>query len=161
VINARASDDEFQLLNMRGPAIAEDLNDCLDILGQQPAIHNLYTQICFCFSVADASSHSAIINTLTIGLKRLSASFPWLAGKVINEGSGEGNSGVFKIIPLENIVRLVVKDLRHDASAPTMDALRRANFPISMLDETIIAPRKTLSGSSDKFASDPAPVFLL
>jgi hypothetical protein len=111
--------------------------------------------------VADASSHSAIINTLTNGLERLSASFPWLAGKVVNEGSGEGNSGTFKIKPLEKIPRLVVKDLRHDPSIPTMDALRRANFPFSMLDETIIAPRKTLPGSSDESASDSAPVFLL
>jgi len=145
---------------MHGPAIVKDLNDYLDVLGQQSLL-KIYTQICFCFSVADASSHSAIINTLTNGLERLSASFPWLAGKVVNEGSGEGNSGTFKIKPLEKIPRLVVKDLRHDPSIPTMDALRRANFPFSMLDETIIAPRKTLPGSSDESASDSAPVFLL
>jgi len=42
-----------------------------------------------------------------------------------------------------------------------MDALKRANFPFSMLDETIIAPCKTLPGSSDESASDSAPVFLL
>src|SRR2546423_6176797 len=77
------------------------------------------------------------------GLERLSASFPWLAGKVVNEGSGEGNSGIFKVKPLEKIPRLVVKDLIHEPSIPTMDALRRANFPFSMLDETIIAPYKT------------------
>jgi trichothecene 3-O-acetyltransferase len=150
----------FQLPDMDGPAIVKDLNDYLDILGQQPLL-KIYTQICFCFSVADASSHSAIINTLTNGLERLSASFPWLAGKVVNEGSGEGNSGIFKIIPLETIPRLVVKDLRHDPSIQTMDALRGANFPFSMLDETVIAPCKTLLGSSDESASDPAPVFLL
>ncbi|KAL1968670.1 hypothetical protein VTN77DRAFT_1496 [Rasamsonia byssochlamydoides] len=146
---------------MHEPAIVKDLNDYhLDVLGQQPLL-KIYTQICCCFSVADASSHSAIINTLTNGLERLSASFPWLAGKVVNEGSGEGNSGIFKIKPLEKIPRLVVKDLRHDPSIPTMDALRRANFPFSMLDETIIAPCKTLPGSSDESASDSAPVFLL
>ena len=145
---------------MHGPAIVEDLNDYLDILGQQPLL-KIYTQICFCFSVTDASSHSAIIDTLTNGLERLSASFPWLAGKVVNEGSGEGNSGIFKIKPLKNIPRLVVKDLRHDPSISTTDALRRANFPFTMLDETIIAPRKTLPGSSDESASDSEPVFLL
>jgi trichothecene 3-O-acetyltransferase len=42
-----------------------------------------------------------------------------------------------------------------------MDALRRANFTISMLDKYIIAPRKTLPGSSDEPAFDSAPVFLL
>ncbi|MCJ1246356.1 hypothetical protein MMC30_003563 [Trapelia coarctata] len=145
---------------MHGPAIRKNVNEYLDVLGQQP-LFKLYTQICFCFAVADASSHSAIINTLTNGLERLSASFPWLAGQVVNEGPDEGNSGIFKIKPLENIPRLVVKDLRHDPSIPTMDALRRANFPFSMLDETIIAPCKTLPESSDEPASDSAPVFLL
>ncbi|KAI9856191.1 MAG: hypothetical protein M1813_009208 [Trichoglossum hirsutum] len=144
---------------MNEPAIVKDLDDDLDILGQLPFL-KIYTQICLCFSVADASSHSAIINTLTNGLERLSASFPWIAGKVVNEGSGEGNSGLFKFRPLEKIPRLVVKDLRHDPSIPTMDALRQANFPFSMLDENFIAPCKTLPRSSDQSA-DSAPVFLL
>jgi hypothetical protein len=148
---------------MHGPAIEEDLVDHLDVLGQHPGL-KIYTQICLCFPVADASSHPAIINTLTKGLERLSASFPWVAGQVVNEGAGEGNTGIFKIKPFEKIPRLVVKDLRHDPSMPTMDALRRANFPMSMLDESIIAPRKTLpgGGSSDESAADSSePVFLL
>lgn len=145
---------------MHGPAILNGLNDYLDVLGQLPLL-KIYTQICFCFPVADASSHSAIINTLTNGLERLSASFPWLGGEVVNEGSGTGNSGIFKIKLLEKIPRLVVKDLRHDPSIPTMDILRRANFPFSMLDETIIAPRKTLPEISDDSESDSTPVLLL
>ncbi|KAI9842074.1 MAG: hypothetical protein M1837_007499 [Sclerophora amabilis] len=150
---------------MRGPAMSKDLDDYLDdlgldVLGQQPLL-KIYTQICFCFSVADASSHSAIISTLKSGLVRLSASFPWLTGQVVNEGSGEVNSGVFKIRALENLPRLVVKDLRHDPSIPTMDALRRANFPMSMLDETVMAPRKTLPGSPGESAAESDPVFLL
>jgi trichothecene 3-O-acetyltransferase len=152
--------ERFQSPNMYGPAIVKDVNDYLDILGQQPLL-KIYTQICFCFSVADASSHSAIINTLNNGLERLSASFPWVAGQVVNEGSGEGNSGIFRIKPLEKIPRLVVKDLRHDPSIPTMESLRLANFPFTMLDETIIAPRKTLPGSSNESALDSIPVFLL
>ena len=145
---------------MPGPDTVKDLNEDLDVLGQQPLL-KVYTQICLCFSVADASSHSAIINTLTNGLERLSASFPWLAGKVVNEGLGQGNSGIFKIKSLEKIPRLVVKDLRYDPSIPTMDALRRANFPFSMLDESIFAPRKTLPGSPEESALDSLPVFLL
>jgi trichothecene 3-O-acetyltransferase len=137
-----------------------DLNESLNVLGQLPIL-KIYTQICFCFSVTDTSSHSAIIDTLTNGLERLSASFPWVAGKVVNEGSGEGNSGIFKIRSFEKIPLLVVKDLRDDPSIPTMDALRRANFPFGMLDESKIAPRKTLPGSSDESTSDSAPVFLL
>ena len=145
---------------MHGPATVKDLSEDLDIFGQQPLL-NIYTQICLCFSVADASSHSAIITTLTRGLERLSASFPWLAGKLINEGAGEGNSGIFKIKPFEKIPCLVVKEYRHDPSIPTMDVLRRANFPFSMLDESLVAPRKTIPESSDDSASEPTPVFLL
>lgn len=143
---------------MNEPAFGKDQNDYLDVLGQQPSFR-MYTQICLCFPAVDDSSHSAIINTLTSGLERLSADFPWLAGKVVNEGSGEGNTGVFKIHPFEKIPRLAVKDLRLDPSVPTMDALRRSNFPFSMLDESIIAPRKAHPG--DQSASDLAPVFLL
>ncbi|TDL22073.1 hypothetical protein BD410DRAFT_789156 [Rickenella mellea] len=134
---------------MHSPTTVMDLNGdyYLDILGQQPIL-NIYTQICLCFPVADASSHSAIINTLTKGLERLSASFPCVAGQVVNEGSGEGNTGVFKIKLLEKFPRLVVKDCRDDPSMPTMDDLRRANSPFSMLDESVIAPRMTLPGSS-------------
>ncbi|KAI9734891.1 MAG: hypothetical protein M1834_001971 [Cirrosporium novae-zelandiae] len=145
---------------MHGSTTVEDLDEELDILGQL-ILFKLYTQICFCFPVADASSHSAIINTLTNGLERLSTSFPWVAGQVVNEGSGEGNSGILKIKPLEKTPPLVVKDVRNDPLILTMDALRRASFPFSMLDESIIAPRRTLPGSPDEPASDPAPVFLL
>lgn len=118
---------------------------------------NIYSQLCLCFSVADASSHPTIINRLTYGLERLSASFPWVAGNVVNESSGEGNTGTFKIKPLEKIPRLIVKDLRYDPSVPTMNALRRANFPFSMLDESILAPRIT---RPTEFASD-SPAILL
>ncbi|KAF8161681.1 putative trichothecene 3-O-acetyltransferase [Crassisporium funariophilum] len=135
-----------------------DISDHLDVLGQQPGLSNLYTQICCCFAVVDASSHSRIISTLTYGLERLSASFPWVAGQVVNEGSGVGDPGIYRIKALEKIPRLVVRDLREDPSMPTMDALRRANFPFRMLDENIIAPRNTLPTGYDESES---PIFLL
>ena len=148
--------------NMHGAALVQDLDmdDYLDVFGQQPNI-NIYTQICLCFPLADGSSDSAVINTLTNGLERLTESFPWLAGQVVNEGSCRGNSGVFKIKSLAKLPHLVVKDLRNGLSMPTMDALKRGNFPFSMLDETIIAPCKTLPGDSDDTTSDSKPVFLL
>ena len=137
-----------------------DLDDYLDVFGQQPGI-NIYTQICLCFPLADDSSDSAVINTLTKGLERLTASFPWLAGQVVNESSCRGNSGVFKIKSLAKLPHLVVKDLRNSPSMPTMDGLRRANFPFRMLDENIIAPCKTIPGDSDESASNSTAVFLV
>lgn len=141
------------------PAIVEDMNDDLDIFGQQLPF-KLYTQLCFCFSMPDAApSHSAIINILTQGLERLSASFPWLAGQVVNiKGTGQDEAETFKIKSFERTPHLIVKDLRHDQSLPTMEALRRANFPISMLDENMIAPLKTLPEDD---SDEPAPIFLL
>jgi len=107
--------------------------------------------------VSDPSSHPAIINTLTNGLERLSASFPWIAGQLVNEGSGPGDTGIFKIKPLGKFPPLVVKDYTHDASIPSMNDLRRANFPISMLDESIIAPRKTIPVGDESVT----PIFLV
>ncbi|KAK2877784.1 hypothetical protein FQN49_001211 [Arthroderma sp. PD_2] len=131
-------------------SINED--DCLEIIAQFPFL-NIYTQICFCFPVADESSHSAIVDTLTNGLERLSEKFPWVAGQLVNEGASEGNTGTFKIKPLGKIPPLIVKDLRDDPSIPTMDALSRAKFPMSMLDEKNIAARATIPDRT----GDPKP----
>ncbi|KAH6673672.1 putative trichothecene 3-O-acetyltransferase [Halenospora varia] len=135
-------------------------NDTLDILGQQPAL-NLYTQICFCFPVQDDTSLDKIVTTLKSGLERLSASFPWVAGQVVNEGANDGNTGIFKIKPLEKTPRLIIEDLRNDASMPTMEFLRTAKFPFRMLDENVICPRNTIPGTSNEPPYEDIPVFLL
>lgn len=135
-------------------------NNHLDMLGQQPFLHKLYTQLCCIFPVTDASTHDTIVKTLRDGLDRLSASFPWLAGNVINEGACEGNTGVYRIVPSGKIP-LSTRDLRGDASAPSMDGLRSAQYPMSMLDEKLIAPCVTLNlpGNTIGLAADSAPVF--
>lgn len=109
----------------------------------------------FCFPVAD-DSYTAVLDVLKDGLSRLSLHFPWVAGQLVNEGSGPGNSGTFKIVPLDDTPRLTIKDLRHDASL-AFDALQKLHSPASALDEAILSPCKTLPGS----ASEISPVFLL
>jgi hypothetical protein len=133
----------------------------LSIFEQSPRLRDVYTQLCFCYPVADGASLTAIVETLTSGLERLTASFPWLAGQVINEGASKGNTGVFKISPFGRIPHLVVKNLMNDDLAPTMDALRESNFPFSMLEENVICPRMTLAGGLGETLSDPSPVLLL
>jgi hypothetical protein len=130
----------------------------LDILGQQPLL-KIYTQICLCYPLADESAHGNIVSTLAQGLERLTANLPWIAGKVINEGASEGNSGVFKIVSFEKTPRLIVKDLREDAWS--WNALQKANFPFNMLDESVICPRNTLPGMPDETEEQRtvAPVF--
>ncbi|KAH7129441.1 trichothecene 3-O-acetyltransferase [Dactylonectria estremocensis] len=132
----------------------------LDILGQQPFLR-IYTQISFCFPVPDPSAYPTCINTLGKGLERLSENFPWVAGQIINKNASEGNTGVFKIKPFERTPRLVVKDLRNDASAPTMEGLRSSEFPMAMLDENVIAPRRTLPGGPNYSPTDPELVLIL
>ena len=133
----------------------------LSILEQTPRSRSLYTQLCFCYSVADGVSRTAIVETLTSGLQRLSISFPWLAGQVVQHGASEDKTATFKIVPYESLPRLVVKDLMTDDLAPTMEALRKAKFPFRMLKEDLICPRMTLAGGPGETYSDPAPVLLL
>lgn len=137
--------------------MAKDLSEYQDVLGQLIPT-KLYTPICLCFPLQDASLQTQIIDTLTKGLERLSMSFPWLAGQVISEGLAEGNTGLSKIIPLKKTSPLIVRDLTHETAVPSMDALRKANFPCSMLDGTILTPLKGLPTS---YEEDPAPVFFL
>lgn len=143
-------------------AVSGGLDEYVDIFGQQPGIQ-IYTQICLCYAIPDdTSSRTSIIEKLTIGLERLSVSFPWLAGKLVHQTSSEkGNTGIFKIKAHEQVPQLVVKGLRHDTSIPTMHVLREASFPMSMLDESIIAPRRTIPGSPDEPALDSPPVFIV
>jgi hypothetical protein len=135
---------------------ASGLNITLDIFGQQPHIQ-IYTQISLCFAVPDPSKHGAIVETLSDGLARLTRSFPWLAGQIVNDEASPGKSGTFKIKPLDKLPRLVVKDLRDDSSFPTMVILRETNFPAGYLDEKIIAPQKTLPVGD----TGPRRVFIL
>ncbi|CAI9634530.1 unnamed protein product [Alternaria burnsii] len=129
----------------------------LDIFGQQP-FFTINTQTCFAFTTSDTSSHETIVGTLNNGLARLSAAFPWLACDVVNEGSGNGSTGVYKFKASAGTHAVVVKDLSRDNSTPTMDSFVRVGFPISMLDEEMVAPRKTFT---DQNHSKSAPNFLI
>lgn len=113
----------------------------LGVLGQQ--ILPIYTQICFGFPVADAQSYSRIVESLEDALMKIYASFPWLAGRVVNEGASRSSTGVFKIEPQSENCRLFVKDLRQDLSFPSLEVLRLEGFPLEVLDENVIAPRRT------------------
>lgn len=127
---------------------------------QQPNLYKLYTQMCYIFPVQDGNSYSQLGDTLRDGLERLAGAFPWIAGQVVCEGARAGSSGTYAVKPLSKGPRLVVKDLRDGPSAPTLGGLRAAGYPVAMLGEDLLAPRKTLEmafGSPE----DPAEVFLV
>lgn len=126
---------------------SDDGGITLDSFGQQ--LLPIYTQICFCFPLADPQAYPRVIADLETALETLHAQFPWLAGRVVNEGATATGSGVFKIKSVGEIPRLVVRDLRGDSAFPSMQALRQARFPINALDEDVVAPRKTLISADD------------
>jgi hypothetical protein len=130
-----------------------DLGDFkLDILVQHPRINRLYTQLTLGFKLPDNSSatHSRVVHTLTKGVEYASVQVPWLAGHVVQD------HGTF-IIKRTNVTSiLIVKDLIIDESVFNWAILSGANFPFSMLDESLVAPCKTLSHPDAEL-----PVFLL
>lgn len=129
-----------------------------DVLGQQPLLR-IYTQLCFCFFVDSNYSLRPYVQYLEAGLERLYAAFPRLSCQVVNEGLNASSSGVFRIVDGGNIPRLVVKDLQHDPSQPTMETLQAARLPFSMLDESILAPRRTLPSPQE--SESEQPVFMI
>jgi len=131
---------------------SDDGGITLDSFGQQ--ILPIYTQICFTFPINDPQAYPGVILTLETALDKLHTQFPWLAGRVVNEGATATSTGIFKIKSVGEPSRLVVKDLRDDSSFPSMEALRQARFPINALDENIVAPRKTQVGTDDPYGPE-------
>lgn len=130
----------------------------LDYLGQQ-SILNIYTGIGLFYNVPDHFDHAKLTEILGQGLKTLTKGFPWTAGQVVNEGATDNYSGSFLIKPWEEAPLLLVKDLRNDPSAPTMEKLRSAGFPASMVDENLFCPRNLFERLVQTARSKLAAVF--
>ncbi|KAK9471090.1 acetyltransferase [Dipodascopsis tothii] len=129
----------------------------LDVLGHQPSLHKLYTQICSVF--AGDADRDAATKTLRDGLDALAAAFPWVCGDVVNTGAGPNVTGTFKIVARDQIP-LVVRDLTTDPAAPTVASLRAAKYPFRLLDEKLIAPCMTLNppGTAAGLVAETGPV---
>lgn len=127
----------------------------LSAIEQSSRLRTLYTQLCFCFAASNDDIQARVVERLRQGLTVLTESLPWLAGQVIEQ---DGN---YKIAPLRGLPGLTVKDLTSDASFPTMQELREAGYPFSMLDEKTICPRNTLSDGPGEDENQPYPVMLL
>jgi hypothetical protein len=133
----------------------------LSALEQTPRSRSFYTQLCFCYAATVGLSRTDIVETLTVGLQRLTTNFPWLAGQIVQQSTSDEKPATFKIVPYESLPRLVAKGLTTNGLAPTMEELRNARFPFHMLKENLICPRMTIAGGPGETPSDPAPVLLL
>jgi hypothetical protein len=139
----------------------------LDLLGAQPALFRLYTQLAFIFRAPEQVQHDTIVSTLTAGLERLAQAFPWTAGQVINTNNEPDGRPSYRIRPLEAAPRLMVKDSENDAAIPTLARLEEAQYPMSMLHEDVWAPCPTIASLAfdpmkpSGSGNEPAPVMLV
>ncbi|KAH5613912.1 hypothetical protein HBI26_000190 [Parastagonospora nodorum] len=122
----------------------------LDLIGTQPALFGLYTQLAFVLKVPQTVLHTAIVSTMV----RVATTFPWTAGQVVKTSPRLSNTPSSRIQPLESGLRLTVKDDRNDTQLPTFAQMQEAGYPMSMLDESVW---RLTSGIGD----DPAPVMLV
>jgi hypothetical protein len=139
----------------------------LDLIGAQPALFRLYTQLAFIFHVSEKVPHVTIVSNLPSGLVRLAEAFPWVAGQVVNTNSKFDGSPSYKIRPFESIPRLTVRAHEDDASIPTFAQMEEAGYPMFVLDEDTWAPSPTITSSAfdpskpSEIGNDPAPVMLI
>jgi hypothetical protein len=114
----------------------------LNIFEQRPVWSRLAINLAFCFHLSGAVDPVAINEKLQDALHALTSSFPWIAGEVITEGRDtEGNSGVSKILSSGDMPKVITKDHRHRPSIPSMRHLRESGYPVSILEESVFAPR--------------------
>jgi len=115
--------------------------------------HTIYTPLSLFFPWPDADEEANVVNKVENGLRRLSAAVPWLAGQVVRPDKAERPF----IVPLDPNIRLIIKDYRQDESVPSMDALKSASFPSSLLDGAIFT---SLHGAPNQFENGEIyPVF--
>lgn len=139
----------------------------IDLMGAQPALFKLYTQLAFIFPLSESTSHAQVTSIVTSGLEKLAQRFPWVAGQIVNTNPDDPKAAPhYKIQPYKPIPQLLVRDYTSDAEIPSLSQMREREFPMEMLSEHVWAPCPTLaavgfdpkksSGNSDQ----PAPVML-
>lgn len=131
-----------------------------DVLGQLPFLKT-YSHLLLAFPLCDdEASREEATRCLQNAALKLTESFPWLAAKVVNKNGGPGNSGVFQLEPCalwsspNTILR--IKDCSN--LVPSYDMLTKARGPVTMLEGSILAPRKAFPEIYQDTEEDPAPV---
>ena len=140
----------------------DDLARYQDVIGQLARLKT-YTHVLLCFPLHDGISRDLVVQTLKSGALRLTSAFPWLVSKVVNEGSGPGNSGMFSLAPClsfkapNTIVR--VKDCSD--ICVSYNEILEARGPFTLLDGKTLAPVKAFPETYKDSESDPAPVIAI
>ena len=124
-----------------------DFSFLQDALGNIPMVKN-YMVISMIFSLPDSTSSTDVERSIRSGLDTLSDSFPHLKGHVIHDDKsskdGHDDIGRVRIYSFneanEDHISLTIKDLRSESDFPSLETLRKARFPLSMLDGQILVP---------------------
>ncbi|KIV93222.1 hypothetical protein PV10_04456 [Exophiala mesophila] len=124
-----------------------DFSFLQDALGNIPMVKN-YMVISMIFSLPDSTSSTDVERSIRSGLDTLSDSFPHLKGHVIHNDKsskdGRDDIGRVRIYPLNEAnkdhISLTIKDLRKESNFPSLETLRKAKFPLSMLDGKMLVP---------------------
>ncbi|KAF2729254.1 hypothetical protein EJ04DRAFT_502679 [Polyplosphaeria fusca] len=101
-----------------------------------------YAQVSLGFTVPDDEAQRRAIDKLVEAANKLVSIFPWLAGQVVNEGSGPSNSGTFKVVAYPEhqgpFKFIRVKDCANEL--PPYTDILTAGAPLSMIDGRILSP---------------------
>jgi hypothetical protein len=119
-----------------------ETDSTLNIFEQRPIWSRLAINLAFCFHLPGAKDLGVINEKLQDALDALTSSFPWIAGKVVTEGrNADGNAGVSKIVSSGKMTKVITKYHRQTPSTPSTQKLRESGYPVSMLEESVFAPR--------------------
>ncbi|KAJ5825227.1 hypothetical protein N7474_002365 [Penicillium riverlandense] len=134
----------------------QELPGSRDVFGQLPRLKG-YTHLALCFHYPDIKPRETVVESLQKACQRLTTALPWLAGRVVNRGTGAGCSGVFAICSCTKAEGILKVQDRSDV-CPSYDDIIRSNGSSDMLDCSLLSAETTLP---DSYEDESAPVLTL
>lgn len=129
-----------------------------DVIGQLPAL-KAYLHYTAGFASPSDVSKQEVAEKFQAAARKVVASFPFLAGKVINEGSGEGNSGLFRVAPCPEFDGTFVRKVKNcEELCPSYDEIMAARGAFRTLDGFVLTEQTAFPLSYQEDKAHPAPV---
>jgi hypothetical protein len=137
------------------------LQHSIGVLGQLPRLKT-YTHVLLLFPLPQNRQPADIIASLESAITEIVHAFPWIAYRVVHEGSDNKSSGTFRLAPghfdaPEDILH--VKDCT--VILPAYGKLLESRGTVSLLDGSILATLPAFPQIYSDTELNPAPVFSL